>query len=103
MGATVESKDGKMTPRIDDLVIDSEDGRVAFLVLDSVPGRAEQVAVPFSELSMSGNAFSLNTTGEKLAAAPGFDESADMGNREYASSVFRFFGVQPYWTEEGME
>lgn len=100
MGATVQSTDGEMTPRIDDLVIDSKDGRVAFLVVDRVPGRAEQVAVPFSELSMSGNVFSLNTTGERLAAAPGFDESADMGNREYATSVFRFFGVQPYWTEE---
>src|SRR5512135_1539104 len=100
MGATVQSKDGKVAARIDDLVIDSKDGRVAFLVLDRVPGRAEQVVVPFNELSMSGNVFALNTTGEKLAAAPSFNESADMGNREYAASVYRFFGVQPYWTEE---
>lgn len=102
LGATVQSKDGKEAARINDLVIDSRDGRVAFLVLDSVPGRVEQVAVPFSELTMSGNAFALNTTGDKLAAAPSFNESADMGNREYAASVYRFFGVQPYWTEEEM-
>ena len=102
MGATVESKDGKMTPRIDDLVIDSKDGRVAFLVVDRVPGRFEQVAVPFSELSMSGNVFSLNTTGEKLAAAPGFDESADMNNLKYAENVYKYFGQRPYWTEEGI-
>jgi sporulation protein YlmC with PRC-barrel domain len=102
MGATVRSKDGEATARINDLVIDSRDGRVAFLVLDSVPGRTEQVAVPFNELSVSGNVFALNATGEKLAAAPGFNERADMGDREYAASVYRFFGVQPYWTEEEM-
>jgi hypothetical protein len=100
MGAMVQSKDGKGAARINDLVIDAKDGRVAFLVLDSVPGRDEQVAVPFDELSRSGNVFALNATGEKLAAAPGFNESADRGNREYAASVYRFFGVQPYWTEE---
>jgi sporulation protein YlmC with PRC-barrel domain len=99
MGATVQSKDGKVAARIDDLVIDSRDGRVAFLVLDRVPGRDEQVAVPFNELSMSGNVFALNTTDEKLAAAPSF-KSADMGNRDYAARVYRFFGVQPYWMEE---
>jgi sporulation protein YlmC with PRC-barrel domain len=102
VGASVQFKDGKGPARINDLVIDSNDGRVALLVLDRVPGRAEQVAVPFSELSMSGNVFALNTTGEKLAAAPSFNESADMGNREYAASVYRFFGVPPYWTEEQM-
>jgi sporulation protein YlmC with PRC-barrel domain len=102
MGATVQSKDGKTTLRIDDLVIDSKDGRVAFLVLDRVPGRAEEVAVPFSELSMSGNVFSLNTTGERLAAAPGFNENADM-NRRYAENVYKYFGQHPYWTEEGIQ
>lgn len=103
VGSTVQLEDGKGAARLNDLVIDSKDGRVAFLVLDSVPGRSEQVAVPFNELSMSGNVLALNTTGEKLAAAPSFNESADMGNREYAASVYRFFGVRPYWTEEKMD
>ena len=103
IGATVQSKDGKEAARINDLIIDSKDGRVAFLVLDSVPGRAEQVAVPFSELSMSGNVFALNTTGEKLAAAPTFNESADMNNLRYAENVYKYFGQHPYWTEEGIQ
>jgi hypothetical protein len=103
MGATVQSKDGKAEARIDDFVIDSKDGRVAFLVLDRIPGRGDtQIAVPFGEMSMNGDAFVLNTTEDRLAAAPRFNESADMGNREYAASVYGFFGVQPYWTEEEM-
>jgi sporulation protein YlmC with PRC-barrel domain len=101
IGATVQSKDQKEAARIGDLVIDSRYGRVAFLVLGRIAGRDDsQVAVPFDELSMSGNAFVLNTTVEKLAAAPSFNESADMGNREYAARVYTFFGLQPYWTEE---
>ncbi len=103
MGAAVQSNDGKAEARIIDLVIDSKDGRVVFLVLDRVPEKGDmQVAVPFGGMSMSGNAFVLNTTGDRLAAAPSFNESADMGSREYAAGVYGFFGVQPYWTEEEM-
>ena len=102
MGATVQSKNGKAAARINDLVINSKDGRVAFLVLDRVPGRAEQVAVPFDELSMSGNAFVLDTTQKKLTSAPGFNELADMNNLRYTENVYKYFGQRPYWTEEGM-
>lgn len=102
MGATVQSTDGKAVARIDDLVIDSKDGRVALLVLDQVPGRGDaQVAVPFGGLSMSGNAFALNTTEDRLAAAPGFDEFADTHNLQKAEDIYVYFGLQPYWTEGG--
>jgi len=102
MGASVQSKNGKMAARIDDLVIDSKDGRVAFLVLDRVPGRGDmQVAVPFGELSISGNAFVLNTTRDRLAAAPSFNQYSDMNNLKWANNVYKFFGQKPYWSEEG--
>jgi sporulation protein YlmC with PRC-barrel domain len=100
MGATVQSKNGKVAARIDDLVIDSKDGRVAFLVLDRAPGRGDmQVAVPFGELSMSGNAFVLNTTRDRLASAPSFNAYADMNDLKWARNAYRFFGQRPYWTE----
>jgi sporulation protein YlmC with PRC-barrel domain len=100
MGAAVQSENGKVSARIDDLVIDSKDGRVAFLVLDKVPGRDDlQVAVPFNELSMKGNDFVLNTTGDRIASAPIFDENVDMNNLEWANSVYQFYGLQPYWTK----
>ncbi len=102
VGARVQSSDEKVTARILELVIDSRDGRVALLVLDRVPGNTtELVAVPFGELSMSGNAFVLNVTEDRLAAAPGLTGYADLSNRQYADSIYRFFGVQPYWTEDG--
>jgi sporulation protein YlmC with PRC-barrel domain len=100
MGARVQSKNGKVPGRIDDLVIDSKDGRVVFLVLDKVPRRGDsQVAVPFGELSMSGNAFVLNTTGDRLTSAPSFNAYADMNNLKWARNAYQFFGQRPYWTE----
>ncbi len=102
MGASVQTTDGKAVARIDDLVIDSKDGRVALLILDQVPGRGDAlVAVPFGELSMTGNAFALNTTEDRLAAAPGFMEFADANNPQKAADIYRYFGEQPYWTEGG--
>jgi sporulation protein YlmC with PRC-barrel domain len=100
MGATVQSKNGKVAARIDDLIIDSKDGRIAFLVLDRIPGRGDmQIAVPFGELSMSGHAFILNTTRNRLASAPSFHAYADMNNLKWARNAYRFFGLRPYRTE----
>jgi sporulation protein YlmC with PRC-barrel domain len=101
MGANIQSKNGKAEARVDDLVIDSKGGRVAFLVVDRVSGRGEQIAVPFGEMSMSSNIFVLNTTGKRLATAPSFDQYSDMNNLKWAENVYRFFGQQPYWTEGG--
>ena len=102
MGAEVRLPNGEEAGRINDFVIDSSDGRIAFLVLYDVPGRETSlIAVPFSTLSISGeNSFALNTTRERLAIAFDFDASADLNNPRWAGDVYRYFGVQPYWTEQ---
>ncbi len=103
MGAMVQSSDGEATGRINDMVIDCQDGRVALLIIGGLPAKGDvQVAVPFAELSMNGNVFVLNTTKDRLAAAPSFNVSADLHNLKWAENVYRFFGQQPYWTEERM-
>jgi sporulation protein YlmC with PRC-barrel domain len=103
IGADFQLPYGRTMGKIDDLVIDSSDGHIAFLTLSDVEGRGGLVAVPFNILSRGGeNTFALNITEDKLAAAPGFYEHTDMGNRAYAAGVYRFFGVQPYWTEGEM-
>jgi hypothetical protein len=59
------------------------------------------VAVPFGTLSTRGeDVFVLNTTSEQLALAPGFDEFSDLNNSRWAGNVYRYFGQQPYWTEQ---
>lgn len=102
IGAATQTFKGGEMAMINDLVIDSSNGHIAFLVLSDVRGRGDaMVAVPFDTLSRNGEGFFvLNITDTKLASAPAFDES-DMGNRQWADEVYTFFGEQPYWTEGG--
>lgn len=105
MGAGIQLRDGMAEGQINDFVIDSSDGRIPLLVLYNVSGRESSlIAVPFGVLSARGeNGFVLNTSREQLASAPSFSESVDLDNPRWAGDVYRYFGVEPYWSEqEGM-
>jgi len=92
---------GKMETRISDLIIDPSDGRVAFMILSHVSEPVDtKVAVPFGSLAMKDNhAFTINLTDHMLAEAPVFGDR-DKIDLKWASNVYKYFGVQPYWTEE---
>ena len=68
-----------------------------------VIGNSRYIAVPFNALSLGlgREYFVLNTTRERLASAPSFNEKKDLSNRAFAENVYRYFGQQPYWTEGG--
>jgi sporulation protein YlmC with PRC-barrel domain len=102
MGAEVQLPNGEVIGRINDLVIDSSDGRIPFLVLSDVVGkRGTLVAVPFSALSIRGeNIFVLNATQEQLASVPSFNKFADLSNPKWAGDVYRYFGLMPYWGQK---
>jgi hypothetical protein len=58
------------------------------------------VAVPFSELSNSGGSLvTLSIGKERLLDSPAFTE-ADMTDLRYATNVYTYYGVEPYWEEE---
>jgi len=101
----VKNHSGEFLGRIQDFVVDS-DGRIAYAVITQ-PGflgiRGKAVAVPFEALSFGGEKreFVLDMSREKFASAPIFDKKADLGNRARAEEVYRYFGIQPYWTEGG--
>ena len=99
MGASIQLSSGEPAGEINDFVIDSSDGRIAFLVLSDFPGRPTTfIAVPFAALSIGENGFVLNATNDQLAFAVGFDES-ELNNMRWAENVYRYFGQEPYWTE----
>ncbi len=100
MGASVQLSGGEGAGEIHDFVIDSSDGRIAFLVLSDFPGRPTTfIAVPFAELSIRENGFVLNATNEQLTYAVPFEES-ELNNVRWAENVYRHFGLEPYWTEK---
>jgi sporulation protein YlmC with PRC-barrel domain len=103
MGAEVETPKGEAVAEVNDLVIDSFGGHIAFVVLSNVAGRGEDlVAVPFGALSTEGgNVYGLNCTRDQLASARSFDEGTDMNNLKYATDIYMYFGLEPYWTDKG--
>ncbi len=96
-GAIVESKEGQNVAHIDDLIVNA-DGHVVYAVLRDVSGRGnELVAAPFEALSKKGGfIFALDTTQDRLSAAPVFSWS-DVTSPKYASDIYRYYGLQPYW------
>ena len=106
VGLTVKSPDGVKLGQIFDLVDDSQ-GHVDFAIVsqpgfEEFPGRL--VAVPFSCMMISeGRSHQihvvLNADKEKFYEAPNWGEK-NLANRQQAASLDRYFGVQPYWTEE---
>jgi len=98
LGARVETPNGDNIAWADDIVIDTAGGHVVYLILNDVGGTTDRmVAVPFRDLSKkSENLFVLRETKDQILAAPAFswDNSNDLA---YASQIYRYYGVQPYW------
>jgi hypothetical protein len=101
MSADLRIQDSEAMAHVDDFVIEP-DGHISYVVLSDVPGRDETlVAVPFSLIkSESADVCYFDISQDKLASAPSYDPSINLGDRVYVERVYRFYGVQPYWTIE---
>ena len=109
IGADVRNNEGDFLGRITDLMVDPQNGRIAFAVLShggvlGIPMRF--VAVPFSALTPGTprhekNAYLLDVSKEKMASAPSFnrDQWPDVANREWGAEVYKYYGNAPYWEE----
>lgn len=100
IGKEIRDAQGGIAGQADDLVIDASDGHIAFVSLIDVPGReGSPVAVPFACLSETGGSFVLDISQAQLASAPSFHATTELTDRDWAGSVYKYFGLQPYWTE----
>jgi hypothetical protein len=101
IGSLVVNAQQEYLGTIHDFVIDN--GRISFAILSHGGflgiGR-KLVAIPFGALSYGSmdKRFVLDISRDKLESAPAF-ESTDLTNRKWAGDVYKFFGLQPYWTE----
>jgi sporulation protein YlmC with PRC-barrel domain len=105
VGAEVENPQGEDLGKIEDLVLDPQDGRVAYAVLSfgGFLGLGEKYfAVPWKALQAKAgedDTLILNVDKEKLQNAPGFDRNTwpDMTSRQWGEEIHAYYGVQPYW------
>ncbi|MBI5097990.1 MAG: PRC-barrel domain-containing protein [Nitrospirae bacterium] len=107
IGATVNNLQGETLGKIIDLTIDQN--RITFAVLShgGVLGVGEKlIPVPMSALSIKDEkTVLLDISKDKLATAPNFERSKrpDFSNRQWTEDTYRFYGLQPFWKESGME
>ncbi len=104
VGTQVKNPQGEDLGRISGVVIASE-GRAAFAVLSCASLRGEHeklVAIPLDALKLDPGAkyFMLNISKERLESAPVFDKK-DAMSLKWSENTERYYGQQPYWTEEG--
>ena len=83
-------------------VVDGPEGRVAFAVLrywisDDTQAR---VAVPLGAFSCEGQACVLQSNRDILESAPPLISKDDLNDPKKAENIYRYFGVQPYWSDE---
>jgi sporulation protein YlmC with PRC-barrel domain len=107
IGATVSNLQGERLGKIIDLTIDQN--RITFAVLShgGMLGVGEKlIPVPISALSIKDEkTVLLDISKNKLLTAPSFERSQrpDFSNRQWSEDTYRFYGVQPFWKESGME
>jgi len=104
LGKGVKNPQGEDLGTITDVVAGPE-GRIAFAVLSYWISSDTQmrVAVPFDALSCEGQNCVLNTSRETFDSAPTFVLEGELAEQKLAEDIYRYFGVQPYWTEEGTQ
>lgn len=103
-GTDVVNQQGKDVGHIEDMMIDLDTGRVQYAVLSfgGILGIGDKLfAVPFESFTIDTNneRFILDVDKDRLKDAPGFDKDnwPETSNREFQSTVYTFYDVDPYW------
>jgi sporulation protein YlmC with PRC-barrel domain len=103
-GDPVVNAAGDKLGKIEEFMIDLDNGRIAYAVL-SFGGflgvGSKLFAIPWQALSLDTekHEFVLNVDKELLKNAPGFDKDnwPDFADRSWGSGIYQYYGYQPYW------
>jgi sporulation protein YlmC with PRC-barrel domain len=103
-GDPVRNSRGEDLGKAEDLMIDLETGRIAYVVLSfgGFLGMGEKLfAVPWSAMTvdLDRHCFILDVPKERLKDAPGFDKDnwPDFSDEAWGSQIYSFYQVTPYW------
>jgi hypothetical protein len=104
LGTSIKNPQGEDLGTIADVVIGPE-GRVAFAVISYwiSDDTQKRIAVPIGALSCEEQNCLLNASKDTLDSAPALVLENDLAERKLAEDIYRYFGIQPYWTDEGTE
>lgn len=104
IGDKVVNRKGEDLGKIEDFMIDPEQGRVGYAVLSfgGFMGMGDKLfAVPLQALQLSreDKRFILDVDKERLKNAPGFDKDSwpDISDRSFGTTVYSYYNTKPYW------
>jgi sporulation protein YlmC with PRC-barrel domain len=101
-GDKVVDKAGKDIGKIEEFMIDLQDGKIGYVVVShgGFLGLGNKLfAIPWEALSLRlhEHAFALNVSNETFDKAEGFDKDNWPLTREELSRTYSYYGYQPYW------
>ncbi len=102
-GDKVINEAGEDLGKIEELMLDLRDGRIAFAVLSfgGLLGMGDKLfAIPWQALGLRlhDHAFVLDVPKETLENAEGFDkDNWPITSHEWLSTTYNYYGYQPYW------
>lgn len=110
LGAKVINAEREDLGKIEDLVIDTGNNRVAYAILSfgGILGMGDKhFAIPWEALTLdlSEKVAVLNIEKDRLQNAPGFDTEnwPDMADPSWGSELHSHYGYKPYWDDEDAE
>ena len=105
-GDKVVNGAGETIGKINEIMIDTPRGRVAYAVLSfgGFLGIGDKLfAIPWERLSLDedNHVFVLDVDKDTLKNAPGFDKNnwPDMSVPAWGQQVYRYYGSRPYWDD----
>jgi sporulation protein YlmC with PRC-barrel domain len=109
IGNKVLNRAGEQLGSLKDLVIDAEEGRIAYAVLSfgGLLGLGDKLfAIPWEAFvwNPKGHAFILDVDKEVLKEAPGFDKDHWPDDAQYEAGwlleMYEYYGYSPYWVPD---
>ena len=106
LGNKVLNRSGEQLGSLKDLVIDLEDGRIAYAVLSfgGILRMGDKLfAIPWEALipNPKDRTFLLDVRKEVLSKAPGFDKDHWPDDAQYEAGwlldIYEYYGYSPYW------
>lgn len=105
-GDKVVNSKGENLGDIKDLMIDTDNGQVAYAVLEfggfmGVGSKLFAVPLAAMKVDTSSHNFIFDQSKDVLENAPGFDKDhwPDFADRTWGSSIHQHYGVRPYWEQ----
>ncbi len=102
----VKNSAGEDLGKIEDLMIDTDSGRVAYAVLSFggfLKVGNKLFAIPWQALRLDSvnKQFVLDIDKSVLEKAPGFDKDnwPDMADPTFGTKVYKHYGYKPYWED----